>query len=62
MFVLSVCRMVRKRKSLPRDSRGFEPIEEYLREVEEDLNQESSGEGLCCGGHTRSIVYSVCVC
>ena len=39
--------MVRKRKSLPRDSKGFEPIEAYLREVEEDLNKNSSGERVC---------------
>ena len=44
-LVLCMCRMVRKRKSLPRDSKGFEPIEAYLKEVEEDLNQgSSSGE------------------
>ena len=36
--------MVRRRKSLPRDSKGFEPIENYLKEVEEELNQDSSGE------------------
>lgn len=43
-----VCRMVRKRKSLPRDSKGFEPIDQYLKEVDEDLNQSSNGE--CEGG------------
>lgn len=50
-------RMVRKRKSLPRDSKGFEPIEQYLKEVDEDLNQSSNGEywrpevlcGIVCG-------------
>lgn len=45
-----VCRMVRKRKSLPRDSKGFEPIEQYLKEVDEDLNQSSNGE---CWGRTE---------
>ena len=41
-YLVCVCRMVRKRKSLPRDSKGFEPIDQYLKEVEEDLNQKSS--------------------
>ena len=41
-YLVCVCRMVRKRKSLPRDSKGFEPIDQYLKEIEEDLNQKSS--------------------
>ena len=41
-LVPRACRMVRKRKSLPRDSKGFEPIDTYLKEVEEDLKKSSS--------------------
>lgn len=48
LVCVCTCRMVRKRKSLPRDSKGFEPIEEYLKEVEEDLNQSSGGKTLKC--------------
>ena len=40
-------RMVKQRKSLPRDSKGFEPIETYLKELEDELNQRSSGK-MCC--------------
>ena len=44
VWVSVLCRMVRKRKSYARDSKGFEPIEEYFKEMKEALTQNSSGE------------------
>ena len=54
--------MVRKRKSLPRDSKGFEPIEQYFKEFDEEMNQDSNGKTIQCYNIETYTVYIHCMC